>query len=201
MNEIIKINYNSEQVTVSARELYGNLNIGKRFSAWFESNSQGFAEGEDYEGAYLEVHSNQYGGVQILQDFQISVDMAKHICLMSRTEQGKLCRQYFIELEKAWNTPEQIFARALKMADRTIASLQSDNKELQSQLDISKDWYSIKRVAALNGVDWKTFDWRKLKQNGKQMGFQVKKIFDANYGEVNTYHRDVWEATYPKYEI
>lgn len=73
--------------------------------------------------------------------------------------------------------------------------------ELETELDRNKDWYSIKRVAALNGVDWKIFDWRKLKRTGEMMGYDVKKIFDANYGEVNTYHRDVWEKVYPEYEL
>lgn len=74
-------------------------------------------------------------------------------------------------------------------------------EELKQQLDVSKDWYSIKRVAALNGVHWKTFSWRTLKDVGLEMGYEVKKIFDANYGEVNTYHKDVWEKVYPEYEI
>lgn len=73
--------------------------------------------------------------------------------------------------------------------------------ELKAQLDASKDWYSIKRVAALNGVSWKKFDWRKLKRIGEEMGYEVKKIFDANYGEVNTYHKYVWEKAYPQYEL
>jgi len=74
-------------------------------------------------------------------------------------------------------------------------------EKLQQELDRSKDWYSIKRVAALNGVSWKTFKWRKLKEAGDRMGYEVKKIFDANYGEVNTYHRKVWEKVYPDFEI
>lgn len=78
---------------------------------------------------------------------------------------------------------------------------EKEKEKLRLELDRSKDWYSIKRVAALNGVDWKTFDWRKLKNKGLEMGYEVKKIFDANYGEVNTYHREVWEAVYPQYEI
>lgn len=78
---------------------------------------------------------------------------------------------------------------------------EEEREQLRQELDYSKDWYSIKRVAAMNGVDWKSFDWRKLKRKSIQLGYGVKKIFDANYGEMNTYHREVWEATYPQYEI
>lgn len=78
---------------------------------------------------------------------------------------------------------------------------EEEKEKLQQELDYSKDWYSIKRVAAMNGVDWKTFNWRKLKEKSIELGYGVKKIFDANYGEVNTYHRDAWEVTYPEYEI
>lgn len=104
----------------------------------------------------------------------------------------------FAEMEKELKPKvPQTYLEALK----ELVAAEEEKERLQLELDRSKDWYSIKRVAALNGVSWKTFDWRKLKNIGQQMGYEVKKIFDANYGEVNTYHKDVWEAAYPEYEI
>lgn len=90
---------------------------------------------------------------------------------------------------------------AYKEEKEARALAEEQKEELQIELDYSKDWYSIKRVAAMNGVSWKTFDWRKLKNASEDMGYGIKKIFDANYGEVNTYHREVWESVYPEYEI
>lgn len=127
MNEIIRVN--QETMTVSARELHEALCVQKRFSAWFDTNSQGFIEGEDFTSVPTSTVVNN-GAVRELADYQCSVDMAKHICLMSRTDKGKKCRQYLIDLEKVWNSPEQVMARALKLADQTIARLTADNTVL-----------------------------------------------------------------------
>lgn len=132
MNEIITVNTDTQ--TVSARELHKGLCIEKRFSAWFETNSQNFIEGEDFTSVLTSTVVNN-GAERELQDYALSVDMAKHICLMSRSEKGKEVRQYLIDLEKAWNTPEQVMARALKLADQTIASLTVQVKEMKPKAD------------------------------------------------------------------
>lgn len=170
-NEIIKIYYDTEQPTVSARELHSGLGIEKRFSAWFETNSQGFLENEDYNGVYLEVRGNQYGGIRSLQDYQLSVDMAKHICLMSRTEKGKQCRQYLIELEKAWNTPEQVMARALQIADKQIDKLKSQNTLLLEDVERMrpKEIFADSVTASKNSILVRDLA-KIIKQNGVEIG-------------------------------
>lgn len=132
MNELIKVDNDTQ--TISARELYKALEIEKRFSAWFETNSQGFVEGEDFTSVPTSTVVNN-GALRELDDYALTVDMAKHICLMSRTEKGKQCRQYLIDLEKAWNTPEQIMARALRVADQTISSLNKKVIEMKPKAE------------------------------------------------------------------
>lgn len=170
---MIPINYDGEQPTVSARALHTGLEVSRRFSVWFETNSQGFVENEDYTSVRESTEVRNNGGVQMreLQDYSLTVDMAKHICLMSRTEKGKQIRQYFIDLEKAWNTPEQIFARALKMADREIEKLKSNNASLIEDVqrmkpkEIFADAVSASNTSILIGELAKL-----LKQNGIETG-------------------------------
>lgn len=101
------------------------------------------------------------------------------------------------------NDPDLLIqvATELKLERQKRKAVEEEREHLQQELDVSKDWYSIKRVAAMNGVKWKTFNWRLLKDKSLELGYGVKKIFDANYGEVNTYHKVVWEEVYPEYEI
>lgn len=99
-------------------------------------------------------------------------------------------------IDKMINSPE--FGIKLLTA---LRDEQDKRKALETELDRSKEWYSIKRVAHLNGVSYKIFDWRKLKLESQRQGYGVKKIFDANYGEVNTYHVNVWEKVYPNMEL
>ncbi len=175
MNEILTINYESGEPTVSARDLHEKLHIGTKFTTWFERMKEyGFSEGKEFFPKLGET-SDQGGRPQT--DFEISVDMAKEICMIQRSPEGKQIRQYFIDLEKAWNTPELIFARALKMADKTIESLKKDNavliedNERMKPKEIFADAVSASNTSILIGDLAKI-----LKQNGVNTG--QKRLFE-----------------------
>lgn len=72
-------------------------------------------------------------------------------------------------------------------------------KPLEIELDKNKEWYSIKRVTKLMGCG--KFDWRKLKEASKELGYDVERVFDKNYGTVNAYHIDAWNIVYPELEL
>lgn len=135
---LIPINYDGEQPTVSARDLHEALEINTRFNDWFSRMTEyGFENGVDFnllKNEKVRLEGNREVKRDIM-DYQISVDMAKQICMIQRSEKGKQYRQYFIDLEKAWNTPEQIFARALKMADQKIEKLKETNAGLLEDVE------------------------------------------------------------------
>lgn len=186
MNELLKINYEAEQPTVSARDLHEALEINTRFNDWFSRMAEyGFENGVDFnllKNEKVRLEGNREVKRDIM-DYQISVDMAKQICMIQRSEKGKQYRQYFIDLEKAWNTPEQIFARALKMADQKIEKLKETNAGLLEDVDrmrpkeIFADAVSTSHTSILIG------DLAKLlRQNGVDIG--QKRLFEylRNHG-------------------
>lgn len=126
MNELIRINYDTEQPTVSARDLHEGLEIKTAFKDWFPRMAEyGFEIGKDFnmlKNERVQIEGSREVKREIV-DYQISVDMAKQICMIQRSEKGRQYRQYFLDLEKAWNTPEQIMARALRFAQQSMDNL------------------------------------------------------------------------------
>lgn len=173
MNELIKINYEAETPTVSARDLHEGLRIETPFKKWIDRMCEyGFESGKDFWTKM----SESTGGRPAV-DYEISVDMAKQICMIQRSEKGKQYRQYFLDLEKAWNTPEQVFARALRMADKEIEKLKNNNTVLMEDVkrmrpkEIFADAVSTSHTSILIGDLAKM-----LKQNGADIG--QKRLFE-----------------------
>lgn len=167
---LIPINYDGEQPTVSARALHAGLGIRSNFTTWFDRMCEyGFTE-VDYKKCFPNLESGCNGG-QNRVDYLISVDMAKQICMIQRSPEGKRIRQYFIDLEKAWNTPEQIFARALKMADKKIEALKQDNSVLMEDVQRMKPKEIFADAVAASHTSILIGELAKLlKQNGVETG-------------------------------
>ena len=133
MDELITVHYEQDSPTVSARDLHDGLKVKTDFRHWFyRAVELGFRENVDFRRV---VHfCTTPGGRQEIVDYEITLDMAKHICMLQRTSQGMRYRQYFLELEKAWNRPETVMARALQLAHQTVKLLKEKNLSLSNQI-------------------------------------------------------------------
>ena len=134
MNDLIKVEVAGEKPTVLGRDLHAALEVETPYHKWFPRMAEyGFVEGVDYLNLDKNVRV-QIEGVREVEreviDHQITLDMAKELCMLQRTDKGKECRQYFIELEHRWNDPASLMARALIAADRQITSLRESNARL-----------------------------------------------------------------------
>lgn len=134
MNELIKISYeNAERPTVSGRELHEALEVKTAYKDWFPRMCEyGFTEGEDFNPLKNEQVRTE-GNRQVsreLADHQLTIPMAKEICMLQRSEKGKQFRQYFIRVEEAWNSPEMIMKRALEIANEKVKALQVSVSQL-----------------------------------------------------------------------
>ncbi len=137
MTDLIKINYDSEKPTVLGRDLHEALEVKEKYVDWFNRMREyGFTEKIDYVG-FSEFSEKPTGG-RPKQDHLITIPMAKEICMLQRSEKGKMFRQYFIQIEENWNSPEMVMSRALKMAESKIKTLQSINSQLTVDNTIMK---------------------------------------------------------------
>lgn len=173
-NEIVKVNFDTQ--TVSARELHEQLHIGTEFAKWFSRMCEyGFSTGNDYSEVIVKNDENLKGG-RPATDYNISVDMAKQICMIQRTPEGKAVRQYLIDLEKVWNTPEQVMARALKIANQSIENLKTQNIALVADNDRMRPKEIFADAVAASHTSILIGDLAKLlKQNGVDIG--QKRLF------------------------
>lgn len=134
MNSLINIQVKNGRQLVNARDLYKGLEVKRRFSAWWEQNSKGFEENEDFTSVLTStVVAN--GARKPIQDYLVTIDMAKELCMMSKTEKGKEVRKYFIQVEKNWNSPDMVIHRALEISNSRVKELESKNKALSLQLE------------------------------------------------------------------
>lgn len=168
MNALLEITVNDNQEqTVSGRELHMFLGIETRYDTWFNRMLQyGFEEGKDF----CSKMSESTGG-RPSTDHLMKINMAKELCMLARNEKGKQARQYFLEVEREWNSPEKVMARALNIANNTINNLKLENsmqkqmiaefqpvKEYVDTILSSTDTVTVTQIAADYGLSAKALN-------------------------------------------
>ena len=138
MTELIKVHYdNADRPTVSGRELHEALEVKTDYPHWFERMTEyGFSEGKDYQ-TFLSDRSDGKAG-KPKTDHQLTIPMAKELCMLQRTDKGKQMQQYFIAVEEQWNSPDAIMARALQLSNAKLKEMQITVSALTVENQIMK---------------------------------------------------------------
>lgn len=174
MNELINIKTTETgEPTVLGRELHEFLGVTTRYNDWFPRMVEyGFTEGKDFN--LLKNEQVRFEGnrevTRELIDHLLTIDMAKEICMIQRTDVGKKARQYFIQVEKDYNSPEKIMARALRIAEKELSTLKLDVERMKPK-EIFADSVASSHTSILIGELAKI-----LKANGYETG--QKRLFE-----------------------
>lgn len=203
MNDMIRIDYDHENPTVSGRELHAKLKVATQYKDWFPRMCEyGFKEGRDF-CSFL---SESTGG-RPSTDHALSVPMAKELCMLQRSEMGREFRQYFIAVEEAWNSPDKVMERAMQIAhqraleaERRIFALAEENESLEIALNTSLRFYT---VAKYNRVFKKGWSLPQCQAIGRHLtaycqarAIEVRRCEtnDERFGTVNSYPITAWES-------
>lgn len=137
LSNLIPISYdNPERPTVSGRELHEFLEVGADYRHWFPRMCEyGFTEGEDFNSVKIDRVQNEGGRMvsRTVDDHQLTIPMAKELCMIQRNERGKQARQYFLAVEAQWNSPEAVMRRAVLIAQKQNDQLKAANRQLLAE--------------------------------------------------------------------
>ena len=168
MNTMIQIHYeNADRPTVSGRELWEALEVETPYKKWFDRMAEyGFSENLDFW-----TNLSESTGGRPSTDHQLTIPMAKELCMLQRTEKGKFWRQYFIGVEEKWNSPEAIMARALQLSNVKLKQLETTVTDLQKQVEQDKPKVLFADSVTASSSSILIGELAKLiKQNGVDMG-------------------------------
>lgn len=199
MEELIKVttNENNEQL-VSGRELHEFLEVRERYNDWFpRMREYGFSENVDF----ISFTEKSVKGGRPQQNHYLKLDMAKEISMIQRTEKGKQARQYFLQVEKAWNSEEMILMRSRQILERKVETLQLENEEMKPKAlfadSVSASHTSIlvgelAKLIKQNGVDIgskRLFSWLRekgylIKRKGTDWNMPTQKAMDLGLFEI-----------------
>lgn len=206
MNELIHITEKDGKKAVSARELYQSLGLNKtQWKRWYEKNiiENPFAK-QDIDFVGFDIMSNG----NITKDFALSIEFAKNLCMLARTEAGEKVRNYFIEVEKAAQSvhnaltsslePEEILLKALQLQieqKKRLAAVEHEVKQIKAATMTRPNWFTIVGYATTKGMNIGLSIAGSLGKKAakicKERGITMESIPDPRFGRVHVYPESV----------
>lgn len=207
-SELIPVTEQGGQQAVSARVLYEFLEVRRDFTTWCKQMFEyGFTDGQDF----TPIQGESTGG-RPSTDYALTLDCAKEIAMIQRTARGKQARQYFIEVEKRYRATQpaalstldilEMSIRQMRQQEARVLALETEVAEVKAHVtSINTDYYTVSGWATLlhRPVPLQEAQSlaRKARRLSQEQGLPIGKAYDAKYGTVNTYHRDVLRQVMP----
>lgn len=188
--ELIEIQNNNGIQVVNVRELYEKLGLDKSHIArWLDiniKNNQFAIEHEDWEGFAIEANGNQ------VENYWLSIDFAKRLCMMTRTEKGEHIRKYFIECEKVAKQatitndvlPTRIDSKFMLAVSQRMAELETNVQQLTVANDEKQEFIEVIQDSGKSRV---------YKKNLMAECNRIAKIINAKY---DIPFKDIWDRAY-----
>jgi len=211
MEHLIKIETSKEgDQIVSAKDLYDFLAPTTRFDKWISRMLEyDFVENADYQ-RLDKIGQTPNGGKRVVfDDFVLTLDAAKEISMLQRSERGKQARQYFIacekklkEIVKPTNTLDlmQMALDQMRLQDQRLTQVEDKVLLIEAQTVTRPDYFTIMGFAILNRVKVSLTMAAQLGRKAKticsQKGYQVDKVRDPRFGEVGVYPTEVLQHVF-----
>ena len=216
MTELVKVRYDNQKPSVFGRDLHEALGIKTAYKDWFPRMCEyGFEEGRDFN--LLKFERVQIEGSREVSrevvDHQLTIEMAKEICMIQRTEIGKRCREYFLEIERRYNehvkalTPEECSleqARIMLEHNKRLSAVENKVSQLEARIETQPEHcYTVAGYASLRGinidVNRANMLGRKAAKLSREYGYDVSKTQDPRFGSVNIYHEDILKSVFAEH--
>jgi phage anti-repressor protein len=205
MKELISIQVQEGKQAVSARELYNFLEVKTEFARWCSRMFEyGFEEGRDFS-SFLTKTLNGRPSI----DYILSIDTAKEISMIQRSEKGKIARQYFLECEKKLmeqRKPMSILdtlemsIKQLREQEQKLQVIESDITELKAITKTRPDYFTVVGYATLNkmsiGLQLASRVGQKAAMYCKRNGLLTEEIPDPRFGKVRMYPKEVLDEIF-----
>lgn len=217
MENLIKITTNEQGLSVvSARDLHAWLQTEDHFTQWAKRMfDYGFIENIDYQAVHEFVkHQNGIGGTSKI-DYALTIDTAKEISMLQRTEKGKEARTYFIQCEKiakevkTMSPAEQLLANAQLLVDIERKQKETESRitkteqavlMLEAKTTTRSNYFTIAGYATLNkiscGLKLASNLGRKASALCKHREIPTEEILDPRFGSVKTYPITILEEVF-----